>query len=69
MSHQGLKTLFERDLTIDRQQVILSGHPIFSLYWFVTRWADGLPPPERAQFLSMTCRVCPACAAVSRRLQ
>jgi SAM-dependent methyltransferase len=54
MSHQGLKTLFERDLTIDRQQVILSGHPIFSLYWFVTRWADGLPPAERAQFLSMS---------------
>jgi SAM-dependent methyltransferase len=53
MSHQGLKNLFDRYLEVERQEVILSGHPIWTLCWFVSRWAEGLPEQERAKFLDL----------------
>jgi SAM-dependent methyltransferase len=53
MTHQGLRVLFDRLLTVDRQEVIPSGHPVWSLTWIVSRWADGLPRRERVKFLSM----------------
>ncbi len=53
MSHQGLKNLFDRYLEIEKQEVVLSGHPIWTLNWFVSRWAEGLSMKERVKFLAM----------------
>jgi len=53
MTHQGLRSLFENDLSIENQDVRLSGHPIWSLTWIIARWAAGLSPLERLRFLNM----------------
>jgi SAM-dependent methyltransferase len=53
MSHQGLRALFEPGLTVERQEVLLSGHPVWSLCWIVSRWASGLPTWDRFKFLNM----------------
>jgi SAM-dependent methyltransferase len=53
MTHQGLANLFAGRLTVERQDVIGSGLPIWALNWILARWAAGLPPLTRLQFLRM----------------
>ena len=54
MSHQGLKALFEDNLDILSQDVLPSTAPIWSLTWFLSRWAEQLPDSIRKAFLSKT---------------
>jgi hypothetical protein len=56
MTHQGLRTLFERRLEIDEQFVQDSGLPIWSLSWMLRSWAEGLSGRAREQFLSTPVR-------------
>lgn len=56
ITHQGLRNLFRGTLLIERQEVLLSGLPIFSLTHILARWASGLQGPTREAFLNM--RVC-----------
>ena len=53
MTHQGLRSLFERDLLIEKQDVIHSGLPIWTLTSLVQRWAGALPLGARLRFLNM----------------
>lgn len=50
MTHQGLRSLFEDAMTIERQDVIASGKPIWTLTWFLNRWLAQLPAKARAEF-------------------
>ncbi len=50
MTHQGLRSLFEDAMTIDRQDVIASGKPIWTLTWFLNRWLAQLPAAARSEF-------------------
>src|SRR5258705_919932 len=52
MTHQGLRSLFERGLVIERQEVIDSMKPIWTLEWLVRAWAEALSPTARKRFLS-----------------
>ena len=54
MSGHGLKTLFEKYLEIEKQEIIDSGLPIWTLAWFLRSWADGLQGDTRSEFLNMT---------------
>ena len=56
MTHQGLRNLFEPHLQIEKQQVLASGLPIFTLTWFLNQWAAGLRGKARRQFLRMRIR-------------
>lgn len=51
MSHEGLANLFEGRLDIERQEVLGSGHPIFTLTWILRSWAQGLSGEARRRFL------------------
>ncbi|MGJ0396878.1 MAG: class I SAM-dependent methyltransferase [Methylocystis sp.] len=51
MTHEGLRTLFEGRLTIERQEVAKSTHPVWAIAWQLRSWAQGLPPRARKQFL------------------
>ena len=51
MTHEGLRSLFEAELTIEKQEVIASGLPIWTLTWFLNRWAAQLPAAAREEFL------------------
>ena len=53
MSHQGLANLFDGLLRVDRQEVIGSGLPIWTLTWILQRWAHELPAATRERFLQM----------------
>lgn len=50
MTHEGLRSLFETGMEIDRQEVIPSGLPIWTLTWFLNRWLAQLPPAARTEF-------------------
>ncbi len=54
MTGQGLRALFERDLTIDRQLVLDSIAPIRSLTWIARSWADGLSGQAKDEFLNLS---------------
>jgi SAM-dependent methyltransferase len=54
MSMQGLKNLFDDYLQIERQEVIASGLPIFTLTWFLQSWVNGLDGDAKDEFLKMT---------------
>jgi hypothetical protein len=56
MTAQGLRALFDRDLTIDDHLVVDSILPIWSLTWIVQSWAAGLDGKTREQFLDLTLR-------------
>ena len=56
MAPQGLRALFERELTIDRHTVVDSVLPIWSLTWFVRSWAAGLTGAARESFLDLSLR-------------
>ncbi len=51
MTHEGLRTLFEGHLTIERQEVTNPTHPIWAIAWQLRSWSQGLPPRSRKQFL------------------
>jgi SAM-dependent methyltransferase len=51
MSAQGLASLFEDRVVIDRQEVSIAGRPIWTLSWILERWAEELDPEARAEFL------------------
>lgn len=53
MTHEGLKTLFDKTVTIERQEVTWATHPAWSISWQLRMWADALPPRARKQFLRM----------------
>ena len=46
-------TLFEKHLEIEKQEVIASGLPIFSLTWILNSWAAGLDEEAKSSFLNM----------------
>ena len=53
MTHQGLKALFDRYLSVERQEVSPSGLPIWTLTHTLHRWASVLSEPTRTAFLKM----------------
>lgn len=56
MSHQGLSNLFDGLLEVQKQEVIASGLPIWTLTWFLQSWLNGLSEEVRAQFNEMKVR-------------
>ncbi len=54
MSIQGLKNLFDNFLHIEKQEVIASGLPIWTLTWFLNSWLSGLDGDAKSEFLRMT---------------
>ena len=54
MTMQGVKNLFESELEIDRQEVIASGLPVWSIAFLLRRWAKGLEGETKDAFLKMT---------------
>ena len=56
MTGQGLRALFERDLTIDDHLVVNTILPIWALTWIVQSWAAGLEGQTREQFLDLRLR-------------
>lgn len=53
MTHEGLRTLFEGRLSIERQEVPPPMHPVWGIAWQLRSWADGLPAKTRKQFMHM----------------
>ena len=53
MTHEGLRTLFEPYLTIERQEVNPATHPVWAIAWQLRSWAEGLPPAARKSFLRL----------------
>lgn len=53
MTAQGLANLFEGQLRVDRQVLLASGLPIWSLSWMLNHWNQGLPEKVRPEFLEM----------------
>src|SRR5581483_2723796 len=56
MTHQGLRALFEPHLHVERQEVLASGLPVWTLTWFLQRWAAGLSGRTRREFMDMRVR-------------
>lgn len=54
MSSHGLRNLFEKLLKIEKQEVIASGLPIWTLSWFLNSWVNGLDEKTQKEFLNMT---------------
>ena len=54
MTHFGLRSLFEKELTIERQFVEPAFGPIWSMYMIIRSWHDGLPAAQREAFLALT---------------
>jgi SAM-dependent methyltransferase len=52
MTKGGMRLLFEKYLEIDRQSIIRSGLPIFTLTWILQRWIHALPEKARDNFMS-----------------
>lgn len=53
---QGARRLFEDFLHIDSVCVPQALHPVWSLYWMVKNWSEGLDAQTREAFLQMTVR-------------
>lgn len=53
MTHQGLANLFAGTLEVKEQRVLASGHPIWTLSWFLQAYCAGLPAGEREKFQQM----------------
>lgn len=53
MTAEGLKNLFTPMLKIDKQEIIASGLPVFTLTWMISSWANGLQGKIREDFLNM----------------
>jgi SAM-dependent methyltransferase len=54
MTSQGLKALFTERLDVEKQFMLASGLPIWTLSWFLQSWTNGLTGVERERFQSMT---------------
>lgn len=54
MTADGLRNLFSRTLDIDRQFMLASGLPIWSLSSFLRSWLDGLPEAVKHEFRERT---------------
>jgi hypothetical protein len=54
MTAHGLASLFEPSCEIVRSEVPHYGQPIYTLAWFLQRYAAGLPAPEREAFMRMS---------------
>jgi phage shock protein A len=54
MTADGLRNLFSRTLDIDRQFMLASGLPIWSLSWFLRSWLAGLPEDAKREFRERT---------------
>ena len=54
MTRSGLKNLFDEFLVIEKQDILASGLPIFSLTWILNSWANGLDQKTKQTFLNMT---------------
>ncbi len=50
---QGIRALFEDNLTVTEVSVLPSTHPIWSLTWILNSWRAGLPRSERKRFDKM----------------
>jgi SAM-dependent methyltransferase len=53
MTHEGLRTLFEPYLAVERQEVNPATHPVWAIAWQLRAWAEGLPPASRKSFLKL----------------
>jgi SAM-dependent methyltransferase len=53
MSQAGLRNLFEKYLKVEKQEIITSGSPIWSLTWMVSQWATSLPETAKREFLNL----------------
>lgn len=53
MTPEGLKTLFQKDIVIDKVFNYGSLLPISTLTWMIHSWANGLSPATKQQFLNM----------------
>jgi SAM-dependent methyltransferase len=53
MSIEGLRNLFVDKLHIEKQEVIASGLPIWTLSWILNSWAAGLTGEVKEDFLNM----------------
>ncbi len=51
MTHEGLRTLFEPYIAVERQEVTPPTHPVWAIAWQLRDWANALPPAARRQFL------------------
>jgi predicted O-linked N-acetylglucosamine transferase (SPINDLY family)/GT2 family glycosyltransferase/ubiquinone/menaquinone biosynthesis C-methylase UbiE len=51
MTKAGLRNLFEGNLVIQKQDVLDSGHPIYSLTWILNSWVQGLESNAKKAFL------------------
>ena len=54
MTSEGLQSLFREWGEIVSAEVPHYGRPIYTLSWFLQRYADGLPPEVRERFLRMS---------------
>ena len=56
MTREGLRSLFEPGMEIDREEVTYGLKPILGLNILLETWARALPPDARESFLSLTVR-------------
>ncbi len=56
MTYQGLRNLFESHLRIEKQEVLPSGMPIFTVNWILRQWVAGLRGRTRRKFLGLRVR-------------
>lgn len=56
MTRMGLVRLFSDFMDVERHEVPLSGHPMFTLHHFLHVYANGLPAAERAGFEDLRVR-------------
>ena len=54
MTRTGLRNLFSRSTVVDSQFVPTSGHPIWTLQWFLRLYLEGLSEDERNRFSKMS---------------
>jgi SAM-dependent methyltransferase len=52
-TRSGLRQLFPENFEVLQHVVPGSGEPIWSLHWFLSWYAAGLPEPKRQQFLQL----------------
>ena len=56
MTQRGLEQVFERDIDIEKLDVLNLGQPIFHLTWFLQLYVAGLPAKVRKKFERMRIR-------------
>jgi SAM-dependent methyltransferase len=53
-THQGIRRLFEDELTINKVYIPEVGHPAYTLHWILRSWVNGLPEEARDEFRGMS---------------